>query len=103
MKKMGNYFSTSGHIEIIDDRLFKTEITFPSDIAEGIYIVDTLLLNNVSVIGSKRSFVNVSKSGIGEKVYLFATENGLLYGILAVIAAMLFGFLVNEVIRKIYA
>ena len=103
MKKMGNYFSTSGKIEIIDDRLFKTEITFPSDIVEGIYIVDTLLLNNVSVIGSKRSFVNVSKSGIGEKVYLFATENGLLYGIFAVIVAMLFGFLVNEVIRKIYA
>ncbi len=103
MKKMGNYFSTSGKIEIIDDRLFKTEITFPSDIAEGTYIVDTLLLNNVSVIGSKRSFINVSKSGIGEKVYLFAAENGLLYGIFAVIVAMLFGFLVNEVIRKIYA
>ena len=73
---MGNYFSTSGKIEIIDDRLFKTEITFPSDIVEGIYIVDTLLLNNANVIGSKRSFINVSKSGIGEKVYLFATENG---------------------------
>ena len=103
MKKTGNYFSINGEIDIIDERLFKTEISFPSDIVEGIYIVDTLLLNNVSVIGSKRSFVNVSKSGIGEKVYLFATENGLFYGIFAVIAAMLFSFLVNEVIRKIYA
>ena len=53
MKKMGNIFLSNGKIEIIDDRLFKTEITFPSDITEGIYIVDTLLLNNVSVIGSK--------------------------------------------------
>ena len=44
-------------------------------------MVDTLLLNNDSVIGFKRSFINVSKSGLGEKVYLFATENGLLYGI----------------------
>ena len=50
MKKIGNYFSTSGKIEIIDDRLFKTEIAFPSDIAEGTYIVDTLLLNNISCL-----------------------------------------------------
>ena len=103
MKKMGNYFSTNGNIEIIDEYLFKTEISFPSDIAEGVYIVDTLLLKNDSVIGSNRSFINVSKSGLGEKVYLFATENGLLYGIFAVIAAMLFGFSVNEAIRKINA
>ena len=103
MKKMGNYFSINGKIDIIDDRLFKTEISFPSDITEGIYIVDTLLLKNGSVIGSKRSFINVSKSGIGEKVYLFATKNGLFYGVFAVISAMLFGFLVNEAIRKINA
>ena len=103
MKKMGNYFSINGKIDIIDDRLFKTEISCPSDITEGIYIVDTLLLKNGSVIGSKRSFINVSKSGIGEKVYLFATKNGLFYGVFAVISAMLFGFLVNEAIRKINA
>ena len=103
MKKKGNYFSKNGIIEIIDEHLFKTEISFPSDIAEGVYIVDTLLLKDDSVIGSKRSFINVSKSGLGEKVYLFATENGLLYGIFAVMAAMLFGFLVNEAIRKINA
>ena len=103
MKKMGNYFSTNGKIDIIDERLFKTDISFPSDITEGIYIVDTLLLKNNGVIGSKRSFINVSKSGVGEKVYLFATENGLLYGIFATIVAMLFGFLVNEAIRKINA
>ena len=99
---MGNYFST-GHIEIIDDRLFKTEITFPSDIAEGIYIVDTLLLNNVSVIGSKRSFVNVSKSGIGEKVYLFANRKWFALWYICSYCSNAFWFLVNEVIRKIYA
>ena len=103
MRKMGNYFSKNGNIDIIDEHLFKTEISFPSDIAEGVYIVDTLLLKNDSVIGSNRSFINVSKSGLGEKVYLFATEKGLLYGIFAVIAAMLFGFSVNEAIRKINA
>ena len=103
MKKTGNYHSSYGKIEIIDNRLFKTEISFSSDISEGTYIVDTLLLNNEVVIGSKRSFINVSKSGLGEKVYLYATKNSLIYGVFAVLIAMLFGFLVNQVIRKINA
>ena len=103
MKKTGNYHSSHGKIEIIDQRLFKTEISFSSDISEGTYIVDTLLLNNGEVIGSKRSFINVSKSGLGEKVFLFANKNSLIYGFFAVLIAMFFGFLVNEVIRKINA
>ena len=103
MKKIGNYHSSNGKIEIIDQRLFKTKIPFSSDISEGTYIVDTLLLNNEEVIGSKRSFINVSKSGLGEKVYLFATKNSLIYGVFAVLMAMFFGFIVNEVIRKINA
>ncbi|MEC8100287.1 MAG: TIGR02186 family protein, partial [Pseudomonadota bacterium] len=103
MKKMGRYHSEHGKIEIIDGRLFKTDISFSSDISEGTYIVDTLVLKNSEVTGARRSFINVSKSGLGEKVYLFGTNNGLAYGIVAVIIAMFFGFLVNEITRKINA
>ena len=103
MKKMGNYNSLRGEIEIIDQYLFKTEISFSSDISEGKYIVDTLLLKNEEIIGSKRSFINVSKSGLGEKIYMFATENSLIYGFFAVLIALFFGFLVNELIRRINA
>ncbi len=103
MKKKGNYNSSIKKIEIIDDRLFKTEISFPSEISEGTYVVDALLLKNEKVIGSKRSFINVSKSGLGEKIYIFATKNSLIYGVFAVLTAMLFGFIVNEIMRKINA
>ncbi len=101
MIKTERYHSKYGKIDIIDDRLFKTEFKFASDISEGTYIVDTLLLNNGLVIGSRRSFINVSKSGLGEKVYLFASNYGLVYGIFAVLVAILFGFLVNVIMRKI--
>ena len=103
MKKMGNYFSTSGHIEIIDDRLFKTEITFPSDIAEGIYIVDTLLLNNVSVIGSKRSFCKCFKIWYRRKSLLICNRKWFAFMVYLQLLQQCFLVLVNEVIRKIYA
>ena len=102
-EKNGNYNSLRGEIEIIDQYLFKTDISFSSDISEGTYIVDTLLLKNEEIIGSKRSFINVSKSGLGEKIYMFATKNSLIYGFFAVLIALFFGFLVNELIRRINA
>lgn len=103
MLKIGIYHSNYEKIEVIDNRLFKTEISFSSDITEGTYIVDTLLVNNEEVIGAKRSFINVSKSGLGEKVHSFANANSFTYGFLAVLIAIIFGFLVNEIMRRINA
>ena len=38
-----------------------------------------------------------------EKIYTMATEKGLIYGILAVFFALVFGFTVNETIRRFNA
>ena len=76
---------------------------FGSDILEGQYIVDTLLLKSGNVVGARRSFINVSKSGLGAKIHTLANYNSLLYGVFAIILALLFGFLANIIIRKVNA
>ena len=101
MIKLGRYTPEIGNIEITKGKLFKTEFNFSSDILEGEYIVDTLLLNSGNVIGAKRSFIDVSKSGVGEKIFKIAGENSLEYGIFSVLFAILFGFFANLIIRKI--
>jgi len=103
MIKLERYFPEQGNISISNNKLFKTELIFSSEIVDGEYLVDTLLLKEGSVIAAKRSFINVSKSGIGEKIYKMAYENGLNYGILTVLLALLFGFLVHETIRRFNA
>ena len=45
----------------------------------------------------------IPKYGFGEKIYTMATEKGLIYGILAVLFALVFGFIVNETIRRFNA
>ena len=103
MIKLGRYTPEPGSINISNQRLFKTELNFSSEIIDGEYIVDTLLIKEGNVIAVKRSFINVSKYGLGEKIYTMATEKGLVYGILAVFFALAFGFTVNETIRRFNA
>ena len=103
MIKKKRYFPSLGEIKISDNTLFKTELSFSSELIEGTYLVDTLLLKKGNVIAARRSFINVSKSGYGEKIHRMAKENSLIYGILAVFFALIFGFLVHETIRKVNA
>ena len=101
MVELGRYNSENGSINISKSKLFKTEFNFSSDILEGEYIVDTLLYKSGNVIGAKRSFINVSKSGLGEKIYKFSSENSMIYGISSVLFALIFGFAANLFTRKI--
>lgn len=101
MLKKERYSDKIGKVNISKNKLFKTELYFGSDIIEGEYIVDTLLLKSGNVVGARRSFINVSKSGFGAKIYALANYNSLLYGTFAVILSLLFGFLANLIIRKV--
>ena len=103
MLKQGRYSGKIGKIDISKNKLFKTELYFGSDILEGEYIVDTLLLKSGNVVGARRSFINVSKSGLGAKIHSFANNNSLVYGWLSVFLALLFGFIANTITRKFNA
>ena len=48
---------------------------------------------------TRRSFINVSKSGYGEKIYKKQWKI-VFYGLMSVLFAMIFGFTVHETIRR---
>lgn len=103
MIEAGRYNPEQGLIKLSDKRLFKTELSFSAELVDGQYLVDTLLLKNGNVIAARRSFINVSKSGYGEKIYKLANNNSFLYGLTAVIFALIFGFFIHESIRRLNA
>ena len=103
MIEAGRYNPEQGLIQISDKRLFKTELNFSAELVDGQYLVDTLLLKDGAVIAARRSFINVSKTGYGEKIYKMANNNSLLYGLSAVFFAFIFGFIVHEITRRVNA
>ncbi len=100
MVRSKRYIKKLGKVELTDNTLFKTEVVFPSVIPSGTYTVDTLLLREGNVIGAKRTLIKVSKSGIGAEVFNLAHSASLLYGIMAVVLALLVGWIANVVVRK---
>ena len=103
MVEAERYNPKQGIIKLSDKRLFKTELNFSAELVEGEYLVDTLLLNEGNIIAARGSFINVSKSGYGEKIYKMAKNNRLSYGLIAVFFAIVFGFFVHEIIRRFNA
>ena len=103
MIQAGRYNPKQGLIQISDKRLFKTELNFSAELVDGQYLVDTLLLKDGNVIAARRSFINVSKSGYGEKIYKMANNNSLFYGLTAVFFAIVFGFIIHEITRRLNA
>ena len=103
MIEAGRYNPEQGLIQISDKRLFKTELNFSAELVDGQYLVDTLLLKEGNVIAARRSFINVSKSGYGEKIYKMANNNSLFYGLTAVFFAVIFGLIVHEITRRFNA
>jgi len=87
-----------GSIKIVGKQLFKTELWFPSNVNVGNYSVDTYLIKNGRIETKKTTHLQVHKFGIEAQIYNFAHEHALIYGFLAVIIAMVSGWLANAVI-----
>lgn len=72
-------------------RLFRATINFPSNVQTGNYSVQVLLIRGGNVVSAQSSALAVSKIGVGAEVYEFAQRDAWLYGLIAVLTAMLIG------------
>jgi uncharacterized protein (TIGR02186 family) len=96
----GLFPSEPAKVDVVGGRLFRAEIPFPADIPVGTYQAETLLIRNGEVVAAQTSPLVINKVGFGADIYDFAHEESELYGILAVIAAVLAGLLGNLMFRR---
>lgn len=80
--------------------LFRTQLEFPANVPTGDYQVEVILLRDGQVVSGQQRTLFVSKAGIGGAVFSFAHQQPSLYGILAVVAALLAGLLAAYMFRK---
>ena len=88
-------------LKIVDDRLFQTRLYFPSNIPMGMYTIRTYKINNGDILGFNDKILLINKSGIGSKIYLFAKKNTIIYGIIAIIFAIILGISAATIFRKL--
>jgi len=97
---MGLYSKTNGQISLLGNRLFRSDIFFPSNVPTGKYNVTVYLLRENKVISAQSTPLVVSKIGIGAQVFAFANNHAALYGIAAVVIALFAGWFAGAIFKS---
>ena len=67
----------------------------------GTYLVEVFLVRERDVVGGQTTPLSVSKVGVDAAVYDFAGAEPALYGLIAVVTAMMAGWLASLPFRRL--
>jgi uncharacterized protein (TIGR02186 family) len=94
------YGAEHGAVTVIRDRLFRSSIRFPASTPTGEYNVTVYLFRDGKPVSTSETTLVVRKSGLEAKIFEFAHEQSALYGILAILTALVAGWLAGVIFRK---
>jgi uncharacterized protein (TIGR02186 family) len=99
-KNAGVFAPTHVKIAFLGERLFRTTFNFPANIPTGAYLVQILLVRDKDVVGAQTTPLTVSKVGVDAAVSDFAHRSALVYGAIAVVTAVMAGWLASLPFRN---
>lgn len=95
----GHYALEPKQIKFLGSTLFRTEFMFPASVPTGDYRVDSYLIKDGEVIEQHRRVLRIGQAGLGAFVFSFAYNDALLYAILSIMMALLFGWVADIIFR----
>jgi uncharacterized protein (TIGR02186 family) len=98
-RDQGLYAETSSVVKFVSEQLFRTTLHMPANVPLGRYTVRLYMVQGERVVAQRETYFVVNKVGIEEKVYRFAHQHGVLYGLFSVVLALLAGWLVTLFFR----
>ncbi len=100
MTREGLYPTEPGVVTWLGSRLFRTNIAFPANAPVGNYTAEIYLLHQNEVITAQTTPLFIRKTGIERAVFEYSRNYPLLYGLSAVIMALLAGWLAELAFRR---
>ena len=99
-QRLGLYSTLPAPVTFKDDRLFRTSLHFPAELAPGRYSVNVFQLRDGRIIDAATRPLFVDKVGVGAAVSQLAERQGLLYGLFAIAVAAVAGLLSGYAFRR---
>ncbi len=96
----GLYAEAPGSISFVGPSLFRAEIELPANVPVGSYVATVYLMRHGGIIGQRSINLIINKSGIERLLYNFAQGTPFLYGLAAVLVALLAGWVAGTVFRE---
>ncbi|MCC5997057.1 MAG: TIGR02186 family protein [Oceanicaulis sp.] len=94
------YVEAPGGVEVLEGGLFRARVVLPPATPTGIYDADVYLFREGVPIAVRRTSLEVVKAGAERVIYDIAHERPLAYGLLAVLLAVIAGWLASVVMRR---
>ena len=101
MKKKQFWKIEENSIKLNKNTLFRKTLSLPSNVSTGMYIVKILHYRKGNLISQEESKIKIDKTGISANIYNIAQNFSAIYGIIAVIIALFFGWFTNFIFRRI--
>ncbi len=99
-QRLGLYATATGEVTFLGSRLFRTEVHFPDTVPTGTYTVQVFLIRDGQVASAQTTPLVVSKAGVGAEIFEFAHRSSALYGLIAIIIALMAGWGAAAVFRR---
>ena len=96
----GLYFEGSSPVEFVGTDLFRVRFSFPSNVPPGSYEATVYQIEGGQVVANGAANLVIRKSGIEARIYQTAHNSPWLYGILAVVLALMAGWLASAIFRR---
>ncbi len=101
MLKSNLWSINENSVSLNSDALFRSYLKLPSNVITGQFEVKILHYRKSKLVSQQINSINVSKSGISAEIYDIAQNYSTLYGIFAVLLAVIVGWGSNLIFRKI--
>ena len=100
-QKAGLFGADIGKVSFLGERLFRATITFPTNVPTGTYLVEVFLVRDRDVVSGQTTPLVVSKVGVDAAVSDFASRESAAYGAIAVLTAVVAGWLASLPFRGV--
>jgi uncharacterized protein (TIGR02186 family) len=100
-QRAGLFAVDVGKISFLGERLFRTALSFPGNVPTGNYLIEIFLVRDRDVVGGQTTPLVVSKVGVDAAVSDFATRQSAAYGAIAVLTAVVAGWLASLPFRGV--
>jgi uncharacterized protein (TIGR02186 family) len=99
-KRAERLYDDAPSVRFVGERLFRTGVFFPASVPTGVYSVDVHQFRGGQLVGTETSLLTVRKVGVGADIFEFAHDRAALYGLIAILAALLSGWLAGALFRR---
>lgn len=99
-REVGLYSERVGGVQFLSPSLFRATVSLAPNVPVGTHRARAFLFRNGTFVKETSAQLTIVKAGLEQRIYRTAQENGLLFGIFAVLLAVVTGWLGRMIFKR---